>query len=296
MSYLDLDYYRGRVEELHNSPYVDSPYMVSVETLALCNAACDFCPYPSLERKGIPMSDELLWKVLREFRDFPQGLPVIFTPSRVNEPFLDQRIFDICLWVNRELPHFSFNFFSNASPLTRANLLRLASIRNVNFLALSINDYRPETYEKVMRLPFRRTLERVAEVHEMKRTGELYFQVILSRVGDRSVHDEKFRAWAQQNFPLFSVWVTPRADWIGAVKTDVSPVPDVGCTQWFEQNLLADGKEAFCCMDSSGELCTANAASMHILEMYNQPAKRELRVNRVTRSALWPCNACPLQA
>jgi hypothetical protein len=296
MSYLELDHYRAEVDRLQRSRYMNSPYLVSVETLAVCNARCDFCPYPSLERKGAAMSDELLWKILKECRDLPRDLPVVFVPTRVNEPFLDKRIFDVCTWINQELPHFSFTLFSNASPLTRSNLGRLAMVRNVNVLVLSVNDHRPDVYERVMGLPFARTKERLAEIHRMKQEGSIYFDIVVSKVSDHSSQDQDFERWAHENFPLFKVWVTPRANWNGAVNTPVSPVPDVGCTQWFALEILSNGREAFCCMDADGKLGTANAGSMHILDIYNQARRRELRIEGARRTGLWPCNACPLQA
>ena len=31
--------------------HMDYPFWVTLETLAICNAACDFCAYPTMERK-----------------------------------------------------------------------------------------------------------------------------------------------------------------------------------------------------------------------------------------------------
>ena len=50
--------YRRTVEEYRNQvtalrqQYLDYPSFVTIETQALCNAACDFCPYPVLQRQG----------------------------------------------------------------------------------------------------------------------------------------------------------------------------------------------------------------------------------------------------
>jgi len=37
---------------LKSGPYVSFPLVAGLETVALCNAAGEFRPYPSLERKG----------------------------------------------------------------------------------------------------------------------------------------------------------------------------------------------------------------------------------------------------
>ena len=39
--------------------YMQYPALVHVETLAQCNASCNFCPYVSMERKGTRMSDQI---------------------------------------------------------------------------------------------------------------------------------------------------------------------------------------------------------------------------------------------
>jgi hypothetical protein len=45
---------------LQASGYLDYPALVHLETRAVCNAACNFCPYEKLERKGTVMPDALI--------------------------------------------------------------------------------------------------------------------------------------------------------------------------------------------------------------------------------------------
>ena len=42
------------------------PSVLQIQTINRCNGACEFCPYPSLERKGERMPDSLVDKVLRD--------------------------------------------------------------------------------------------------------------------------------------------------------------------------------------------------------------------------------------
>jgi len=56
--------YRALLATRRDSRYMDYPFKVSFETLTLCNAICDFCPYPSLTRKGTMMSDSLIAKII----------------------------------------------------------------------------------------------------------------------------------------------------------------------------------------------------------------------------------------
>src|SRR5690348_5429724 len=100
-----LEAYQRRVEAMRQSPYMDYPAHVHLETLSLCPAACYFCPYPTLERKGTVMPDELIAKIISDLKAIPQDLNFQLSPFKVNEPFLDNRLFDILRTVNRELPN-----------------------------------------------------------------------------------------------------------------------------------------------------------------------------------------------
>jgi hypothetical protein len=52
------------------------PTHVSIETLARCNAACLFCPYPRIARQGARMPDAMLDRILRELGDNPAHAPL----------------------------------------------------------------------------------------------------------------------------------------------------------------------------------------------------------------------------
>ena len=75
------------------------PAHVHMETMALCNASCSFCPYPSLERKGATMPTALIEKIIDDLTSIPRSVPFQLSPFKVNEPFLDRRLFyvlDLC--------------------------------------------------------------------------------------------------------------------------------------------------------------------------------------------------------
>ena len=55
--------------KIRRSPYLDYPQEVHIETLALCNAKCSFCPYPTMDRQGDRMPDELIDKIQAQVRE-----------------------------------------------------------------------------------------------------------------------------------------------------------------------------------------------------------------------------------
>ena len=70
--------------KIRRSPYLDYPQEVHIETLALCNAKCSFCPYPTMDRQGDRMPDELIDKIIDDLKAIPSSLPFNVSPFKVN--------------------------------------------------------------------------------------------------------------------------------------------------------------------------------------------------------------------
>jgi hypothetical protein len=272
---------------------VDYPATVSIETFVSCNAACTFCPYPQLARRGDRMTDALIDKIINDLTQIPRNHPFEVNLSRVNEPFLDTRIFDIAAKVNNALPQASLIFFSNGTPLNDRNIQRLKDVRSVNRLNISLNEVSAERYQDLMQLPFANTVKALDAVYE----ANLPYPVVVSRVGDHSGRDQAFIDWVTARYPKFLPVVSPRSDWLGLKPDGDSEhaVPEVGCTQWFKLHFLADGREAFCCIDAEGKWGKGDVGTTSALEIYNTPERRAIRLSRVSRlqgGAL--CSSCPL--
>jgi sulfatase maturation enzyme AslB (radical SAM superfamily) len=282
---------------LNSREYVQYPVVVSFETLALCNAGCEFCPYPSMPRQGERMPDALIEKIVDDLTAIPESLWFEVNPSRINEPFLDTRLVSVLEMVNSRLPRASVRLISNASAFTADNLTRLARVRNVSRLNVSLNEFRADEYERVMKIPFNRTVACLDELHRLKINQTITFPVVLSRVGDGSPADTGFRAWTAERYPAFETDILIRGDFLGAVPIDNAvraDVPDVGCSQWFKLHVLADGRVPVCCQDANGELSYGNVATEHLLDIYNRPSRRRLREMLMSRQQLPECAACAL--
>src|SRR5262249_47144936 len=123
---------------LRRSPYLDYPQEVHIETLAICNAACTFCPYSTMERQGGRISDELIYKITYALRQIHRKLQFNIAPFKVTDPFLDKRIFAVCSKLNERLQNAQLRLFTNGSPLTDAIIEKSAAIRNVTHLWVSL--------------------------------------------------------------------------------------------------------------------------------------------------------------
>lgn len=288
--------YADHLRWLSTSRYVEFPYQIGIESRAVCNARCDFCAYPSMRRRGDRMDDALLDKILREMEDLPRDLPLDVNLSRMNEPFADKRVPDLGLELERRFPQVGLWFFTNASPLVERVLDRLTALRRVSQFVLSFNDHRADEYERVMALNFNKTLANIDNLHAMVEAGSITFIPTVSRVGDGSPADAEFLEFTRARWPRFIHRVTQRFDWVGdkwgGAVTRFGDIPRAGCWQWFHLPILASGKVANCSIDYEGALAWGDAREMHILDIYNQPARRALREGVPVRDAVPDCSAC----
>lgn len=282
------------IERMRRSRYMDYPLEVTIETLTSCNATCSFCPYPKLDRLGTRMSDELIDKIIGDLEAIPRDLPFGLSPFKVNDPLLDKRIFDICARINQRLPNARPRLFTNASPMTDAIIERIARIEHLQHLWISLNEFEPEPYLKVMGLPLERTLQRMDHLHAAVEAGQFPHPVVVSRVRNCSPDDDAFIAFVRQRFPRFSVSVMPYASWAGQIASpDPLTAPPTGCGRWFELSIMSTGKVALCCMDGEGKHVIGDVATENALVIYNRESYRKFRGETPTRlSAGFPCNKC----
>lgn len=285
--------YDAGIARMRHSLYMDYPKHVHLETQARCNASCNFCPYPNLNRKHTKMSDELIDKILNELTEIPREMNLQISPFKVSEPFLDVRLFDVLKKINNLLPQAKIALTSNSTPITEDKLEALQEFKNIQYLWISFNDHREEEYERVMGLPYQRTRQRLEMIHDAFTEGDVYFPVVLSRVGDGTIVDREFVDWVGINYPLFQSNVFARMEWMGQVKgLNVFEVPNMGCERWFELSITATGEVAHCCADGQAEFPIGNVNDQHVLEVYNSPEYRKLREATVSRLSVHPCNKC----
>ena len=274
---------------------LDYPAFVHMETVAVCNAACSFCPYPSLERKGVRMSDSLIAKIIDDLTDIPRGMRFQLAPYKVSEPFLEARLFDILEVVNSKLPNANISIITNGSPLTEKKIAQLSKVKNLSYINVSVNFDNAEEYEAVMKLPFERTFDRLENLHRKYVQGVIKCPIRLSRVtSNNRADDASFVSWVKSNFPRFTSLIIRRNDWIGEIGSERAlTVPDAPCQRWFDLSITATGVVSMCCMDGASKYPKGDVNTMHALEIYNQPWLRELRATLVSRRQIGgPCNQC----
>jgi hypothetical protein len=274
-----------------NPTWNETPYFVSIETLALCNAACEFCPYPTLTRKGQKMPDELFYKIVDDLAAKAPAEVPNFTLNRVSEPLLDTRTFEFGKYIAMKFPSAKVHRVTNASALTDKMIDKLLDQGNTGYIKISFNDHRPAEYEKTMALPFERTYRNAKRLHERVAAGEVLNYVMIGRVGDGSDADADFVEWCKREFPLFHPGVSPRFDWLGYTHSLSFGVLGGKCSQWYELHFLVNGKEALCCIDSTGEHGRGDVTKENAYDIYMHPSRQAMR-SAGCRRDIEACKSC----
>jgi hypothetical protein len=272
------------------TPYLErwhsQPKEVSLETLARCNAACTFCPYPTLERIGTKMPDQLIAKLIHEMAGWEVEFD--FAPFKVNEPFLDVRLQSICETFSTDVSRGTIRLFTNGSPLTRKHLEWVNRLPRLHHLWISLNEHRADEYQKLMGIPFDRTAKNLDALHKMVEDGEFKHKVVLSRV----TQNYDFQRYCHLRWPLFERAIIKKDGWIGFTEPDSPEIPDSPCIRWFELSVMANGIVSLCCMDGTGEYAIGDLNRQTMLEVYNDPAWKERREGLWSRKKVMPCSRC----
>lgn len=271
--------------------YLDWPHEVSIETFSKCNAACTFCTYPIATRIGEKMPDEMLDRIIEELKDHPW--PFMISPFKLNEPLLDKRLIPLCRKINAELPRAVLRIFTNGSALTEKHIKEIATLERVRHLWVSLNDHRPDEYEKVMGLKFERTAANLDALHAAKAMGWFPHEVVLSKVRcDEAGEDEAFWRYCNERWPLFQPFLIKRDGWLGHIDPEDPEVPDTACGRWFELSITATGVVSHCCMDGLAEYPIGDLRTQSLFEVYNSPAWRRNRLKMWSRKNVHPCSTC----
>lgn len=282
--------------------YYAQPREVSFETLAVCNAACVFCPYPTLERKGVCLPSWVIDKLIAEMAGFRE--PFFISPFKVNDPLLDTRMQEICEQIEEKIPQATLRLFTNGSMLTERHLAWIAELKHldrVRGLWISLNSCDPQEYGELMKLNFSITAHRLDVLHQSLVEDCFPYPVTVSRVMRGSLscpeqlatgRDLKFSSDVARRWPRFRPLLIKDGGWIGYSDPTSKLPPRSGCERWFELSVTATGKVALCCMDGEAKYALGDVTDQTLLEVYNQPLLKRRRLEAFTREGIDPCARC----
>jgi hypothetical protein len=283
--------------------YRHFPRMVSIETLVKCNAACTFCPYPVSPRQGQRLGDDLFYKIIDDLTVIPVAHHFYITLARINEPLLDGRLEAFSRHINIALAGATQIFWSNGSTLVRGKFEWMTEVRQAT-LVISLNSIDEQTHIDLMGFGLEKVFRNLDYLHELKKNTLFRPYVVLNSPDQSEAKSLEFRTFCQQRWPLFQPHVLPFFAWQGAVPAGkaerdashdvgsaVSAASALGCGQWFDLHILANGQVTKCCIDESGfEDDEYSALNHNVLDLYGKSAG--LRDAVPARGEVGACRGC----
>ena len=297
------------IENQYIQPYHKYPKSVHLETQAICNAKCTFCPYTELSRKGEKMSMDSIYKIISDLERIPKSHNWILSPYKVNEPFLDERLDAILAMIYHRL-HCSIHLISNGNFIPDKSLEALHRLdkafpRRLK-ITFSLNTVNPTSYKELMKMNLEKTLANLDKLHKLAEQPEsknFLNRITLSTVATNVPETKEFYSFVQNRFPKFSVTIAHMNDWIGDVQsyeshslTDQMTL-NRGCGRWADLSITSTGDLALCCMDAQGNFELGNALKTNALDLYQK--KQSILTNddgflkrRLDVTDDLPCSRC----
>lgn len=260
---------------------------LQLETIAICNAACVFCPYPTMKRAKGVMSDALFEKIVVDAADIPFISELSF--QGLGEPTLDRKIVDRIKFAKDVKRGWMTTMFTNGHTLT-ADLAARLERAGLNKLYVSINASTPTGRKAVMKLD---DYDKVVEATRAAMENSKYMRVVPKGVVGMDIFagqevDDFKRFWGETAF------LHLEGNWAGATY-DIRRPKEVSCRRALTQIMvLWDGRVSLCCFDGEGEVIFGDLNKQTIREVYNSPEASRYREAHATgdRTGLKLCGNC----
>ncbi len=235
---------------------------VQIETIAHCNATCDFCPVgflPFNRPQGV-MPDSLYRKIVDDAVDM--GVTTVI-PFLNGEPLMDKHLFDRLDYIAAK--GLRTVIFTNGSLLNKAKADRLATYTNIDSITFSFHGGDEYTYEKVMGLNFNYTRKNIDYFLTITQVPTNVY--LLSYEHTRESVDAFKQLWREHAF-VSEAYFT----WGGLTESQRARLlehPPQPCQRLLHHmTVLVDGRVNLCCMDFHGAVILGDVNQMALADIW----------------------------
>lgn len=244
-----------------------------------------------MKRKRGKMSMELFHKIVGEIAVW--NVPVRLVPHSYGEPFLNPDWLHVLTYIRDMVPMSKIDLYTNGSVLDDDKLDELLKIRNLRSVGFSAYAYYPDTYKRMIGLPFdtiskiehsinRLSIERPDVYTFVSYTTDPYY--ISKHEADLFAQKWGNKAGAH---PMIHNKQTP------IYKRDRAVVEP--CLTMFNQmSVCHDGLVPLCCHDGDCEITLGDATKQTLLDVWQGETSKKYRDLHMAglRSAIPLCGSC----
>lgn len=247
------------------------PRIIHVETRSKCNEFCNFCPASvnNDKRKDIYMTDGLINKIIAELKDADYYNRLSFYNN--NEPFLDERIFEIIRNAREKLPKAYLELKSNGLLLDTGKILK---VFNCGLDMLYINYYSgSHKVEEIARIK--------ADLKKIRRFKGHF---------ERGLYFERIKIYSRDPAQVMGsrAGTSPNKNYIG------SPLKKI-CFRPFEMMAISpDGSVSVCSEDFHHAIGMGNVFDEALFKIWSSDRWNDIRFKLIAgdRSCSAPCSKC----
>lgn len=135
------------------------PSTLALETTNICNASCVMCPRHSMTRTQGIMDMESHKKIIDRFDVWRESIRTV-SHAGIGEPLIDKELPNKIKYEKTFFKHAAVNVYTNGS-LMGGDSVRALRDAGTDLISISLNAYYEDSYEKIMKLPMKRTLENI---------------------------------------------------------------------------------------------------------------------------------------
>lgn len=270
---------------------------LQIECVNHCQAACVFCPYPTMKRaKGI-MHRALFEKIIDE----AAGIPLIdhVTITGLGEPLIDNKLVERLQYVRRRMPGVLLDLYTNGGLLTKDKGVEIAEA-GANVIYVSMNAVSPEKRKAVMKLDdYDRVVAEVKALIQYLKEHQMPTRVVTKTIVSKDLMEpgesEEFQnLWGGKWNEGGHAYLHLEGNWAGAM-WPMRVTPTQACNRALQEIMvLWDGRISLCCFDGEGEVTFGDLNTQSIREIYNGEKALQFRVAHTEgrRGELPLCATC----
>jgi radical SAM protein with 4Fe4S-binding SPASM domain len=269
------------------------PRQLAIETSAFCNARCVMCPHLAMKRKKGIMADGIHQLIVDKVARW--GAPIsLITHAGLGEPLLDGTLYKKIGYEKEVFKEAKVVVYTNAGLLDARRSEQLLQA-GLDRLSISLNGFKKETYEAVMKIPYDRTMHNITTFLSLaeKRDPPPEVHVSLIPTEFHSIEEiEDYRLY--WNNIVDAVIIPPWISW-GNFFQHQNKGEQWPCRYiWDVLQIDWDGTVAMCCEDYDTKFPLGDLTQQLPQEIYNSPQLQQQRKNHVEGNFMWPeiCKNC----
>lgn len=265
---------------------------LQLEVSSVCNAACVFCPYPTMKRAHGTMSMDLFRKIIDEATTLP--LVDHITLTGLGEPLLDRFLIERITYIRSKMPAVLIDLYTNGTFL-RPTMVDALHAAGLSVLYVSLNAVTRDKRLQVMQLDDFDQVVAGIEYALTKPGWKVIVKGIVSKdLMEQGDNEDFLTRWRGPFSAGGNAFLHLEGNWAGAM-WPMRLKPSEPCQRALGQLMvLQDGRMSLCCFDSEGECILGDLNTQSIRDVFNGEKALGIRTAHVEgrRAEIPLCAGC----